>query len=232
MFGDAKCHAFGLHNNQIRGDGIINSAGWYNHNGERLGNGDLSLQDMVAIAKDLDPTEVFIAIAEIDASWDFPTHLDHSAPGKDYVFQKAVWIIGNDKTHGAAILRVRNDIQKPEKAEQNGIQYFRYPRDDFYKSVGYTPKKISSPEKPKDKKVDLDKMKEAADKLKTAVKKIKTASGQQPLPLPPSGSFIGVLPNGKVGAIPIPVSPGKSVPLSPASSPTKKVVKVKRISKP
>src|SRR5579871_4577465 len=88
MFGDPNCKAFGLHNNQIRGNSKINSAGWFNLNGDRLGSGDLELRDMLAIATQMSEGEVFIAISEVDSMYDMPSFLNHGAPGKDYVVQK------------------------------------------------------------------------------------------------------------------------------------------------
>lgn len=169
MFGDLNCKAFGLSNNQMRHNSIINNAGWFNFEGQKLGSGDLALADMENIAKTIDPSDIFIVIAEIDAMWDMPSTFDHSAPGKDYVIQKAVWVIGKDKSAGSAIIRVRDNISKPEEATQDGVKYFRYPRADMYKSLGYTFKKIDLTGKEEQvkemKKTIEEKMKDGLNKF-------------------------------------------------------------------
>lgn len=200
MYGDPSCQTFGLQNNQIRGNSVINSAGWYNMNGERLGSGDLSLVDMASIAKSIGTTDIFIALPERDASWDLPSHLEYSAPGKDYIMQKAAWVIAQDPQNGSAILRIRDDLEKPEVGERDGVKFIRYPRSEFYKATNYTPKKVNSPAVPEKKKT-VDKLQEAADKLKamaagkkapTAVNKplpIKTISGKAPVATKPGGTL-------------------------------------------
>jgi hypothetical protein len=184
MYGDLTCKAFGLSNNQMRHNSIINNAGWYNLDGERLGSGDLSLEDMEHISILMDPLDAFIVLAEIDAMWNMPSTFDHSAPGKDYVLQKAIWVIGHDKKNGGTIIRVRDDIKKAEEATQDGVKYFRFTKKEVYETVGYTPKKIdlSSKTEPKKeiKKTMEDKLKEQLNQLKS----LKTKSSIKSVPIP------------------------------------------------
>jgi hypothetical protein len=224
MFGDLKCKAFGLSNNQMRWNSIIKNAGWYNGAGERIGAGDLNLTDMENIAKSLDPTDVFIVLAEIDAMWDMPSTFDHSAPGKDYVLQKAVWLIGKDVKNGNAIIRVRDNISQPENAEQDNVKYYRFPREDMYKSIGYTPKKIDLSSKPTVKK---EAKKTLEEKMKNAVNQLKTLKTTKPTQsisaTPPAGSgqYIG---GSGTKTVPVPM------PANPVPTPTKKMKPIKKVS--
>src|SRR5271165_1679838 len=225
MFGDLKCKAFGLSNNQTRWNSIINNAGWYNLQGEKLGAGDLNLADMANIAKSISPEDAFIALAEMDAMWDMSSTLDHTAPGKDYVIQKAVWLIGKDSKNGNAIIRVRENISKSENAEQDGVKYYRFPREELYKSVGYTPSKIELSSKPtvkkETKKTLEEKMKDAVNKL-NSLKPSKTVA-------PPAGS--GQYISGTVHNAPlVPTKATKTNPV-PGISPsaTKKQKPIKRV---
>lgn len=184
MFSDPKCRAFGLSNNQIRGSGIINSAGWFNLDGDRLGNGDLTLADMSVIAKEVSD-DLFVVLKEIDAKLDMPKHLDHLSPGKDYVCSRAVWMIGRDIGGKGTIIRVRDDIDKAELAKQDGVEYMRVPRKEVYKALNYTPPVKKA--KQKDEGSLEAALKEAAQKLKTATSKVSPASpANHPVPAKPA----------------------------------------------
>lgn len=229
MFGDIKCKSFGLSNNQMRHNSIINNAGWYNLQGEKLGAGDLSLPDMVNIAKTISPTEAFVVLSEMDSMWDMPRTFDHTAPGKDYVLQKAIWIIGQDVNGGNAIIRIRENISKSENAEQDGVKYYRFPREELYKSINYSPKKIELSAKTtvkKDTKTLEEKMKDAVNKL-NSLKPTKSGSVKStPSPSPVGsvnyiggGSISGATP--KANPVPQPAVP--SAPKKTKSKPIKKV---------
>ncbi len=133
---DPKKTPFGLLNNQVRGDNIIQNAGWFNINGEVIGRGDLNLTDMHNIAKHLSGAEVFFVLSEADSTWDLPSHLDRTAPGFVYVVQKALWVICQTP-QGNAVVRVRNDIEKIEQVKSDNGNYTRIPRRDIYKAFGY-----------------------------------------------------------------------------------------------
>lgn len=230
MYGDLKCKAFDISNGQMRHDAIIKSAGWYTHKGDRLGNGDLSLFDMQVISIAINPDDVFIVLSELDSMWDMPSELDHSSPGQDYVLQKAIWIIGHTKELGGTIIRVRNDITKLEEIEKDNIKYLRMPREDSYKSLGYTFKKIDlSGGKSKEEKKE-DPIKSIESKLKAATKKMKSLSSSvvsksNPIPPMPANHYIGMLPNGQVGAIPVPATNAKPTNPIPIPSTTPKTIK-------
>lgn len=159
---DYKKTPFGLLNNQLKSNGIINSAGWFNIKGERLGCGDLSLKDMEKIAKNISSNEAFIVLTEANSGWSLPSHLDRSAPGIDYVIKTASWIIGRDPVKGGTIVRVRDDFDKIEEIEKDGVKYFRYPRKEAVKIIG-----IPVADKPKKKFTELEEkdLKKALDAL-------------------------------------------------------------------
>ena len=133
---------FKLLQDQIRIPSTITSAGWFNLNGERLGNGDLDLCDMRNISRDISPGEAFIVLPELDSSWAFPTWLNRNSPGKDYVYQNAHWVICKN-----SIIRVRKNIVHPAKVVDKGIEYLRMSQTDFYNTLRYTPKPIVEPKK-------------------------------------------------------------------------------------
>jgi hypothetical protein len=161
---DPKKTPFGLINNQIRHNSIINNAGWFNINGEVLGRGDLSLQDFQNISKSLPLGEIFIALTEADSTFDMPSNLDRLSPGKDYVFNKAVWLVGTAETGKNVIMRVRDSSQvKTEVIETDGVKYVRVPKTEFLKT-------IKTPVKSAPKKEDKSK-EDKADELITELKK-------------------------------------------------------------
>jgi hypothetical protein len=213
MYGDLKCKAFGLSNNQMRGNSIINNAGWYNLRGEKLGNGDLNLTDMENIAKTISLEEAFVVLAEMDAMWNMPSTLDHTAPGTDYVMQKAIWMIGKDAKGGNAIIRIRENISKSENAEQDGVKYYRFPREELYKSLNYSPKKIELSAKTtvkKDAKTLEEKMKDAVNKLNSLkpTKSVSVKSTPSPSPVG-SVNYIGGGSITKINPAPTPSAPKK-----------------------
>lgn len=132
---DAKKAPFGLVNNQQRNDSIINNAGWFNSNGERLGKGDLSLTDMSNISKSIGD-EMFFVLSEADSGWNMPSQLDASAPGFDYVISHISWGI----TSGS-IIRVRDFVDTTEKVVKDKIEYTRISRKSFSNLVGSMQKK-------------------------------------------------------------------------------------------
>jgi hypothetical protein len=138
---DAKKTPFGFLNNQTRLDGVINSAGWFNALGERLGCGDLSIKDMYKISQNIPTGEMFAVLSELNASWDIPSELDRSAPGYDYIIQNAAWIICKT-TKGGIIIRVRGDEFPVEDGLRDGVKYLKLPRKDFFAAIKYSiPKK-------------------------------------------------------------------------------------------
>jgi len=181
-------------NNQIRGNGIIQSAGWFNLNGERLGGGDLTIQDMHNISKNLLSSEAFFALTEMDASWDLPSHLDRTAPGFTYILQKAAWAMVRGQS-GGVIIRVRDDISKSEETEKDGVKFIRIPRNDFYKAFGYDNNGIKIP------KMSLVKKTENKDAIKKDVATSPVAKTSGTIPAPPAKrtirrTYTGIKPTG------------------------------------
>ena len=221
MFSDPACKAFGLSNNQIRGTGIINSAGWFNLDGERIGNGDLSTQDMATIAKTISSDDLFIVLKEVDAKMDFPANLDYLSPGKDYVCTHAVWMIGRDVGGKSTILRIRDDIETVEMAKQDGVEYMRIPRKEMYRAINYTPPaKKAKPKDVDDKK--MDGLKKAATSLKSAMTK---SSPANPAPSPTSPAKPVATSQVKgIGKPFIPTAPTPPIPAPPPFAPIKKKV--------
>ena len=95
-FSHEESNLFGLHCGQMRGgkDKLTYNSGWYNKSGEKLGWGDLSTEDMMRIAAELEANELFIILSEGKSCWDHRTNwLSESAPGIAYVAKHAMYII-------------------------------------------------------------------------------------------------------------------------------------------
>jgi hypothetical protein len=133
---DPKKTPFGLLNNQVRGDNIIQNAGWFNLDGNVLGRGDLSLKDMRNIATRIPADEAFFVLSEAASTWDLPSHLDRTAPGFAYIIQKALWVMMQTPT-GGCIVRIRDDIEKSEEIKNEDGKYLRIPRKDIYTAFRY-----------------------------------------------------------------------------------------------
>jgi hypothetical protein len=87
---------FGLLNGQVLADGIIDNAGWFNSNGEKLGYGDLSLESLRDIQKTIPKDEAFFVLSEYNTMWAIPKELDQTAPGKNYVVENCSWVVCAD----------------------------------------------------------------------------------------------------------------------------------------
>jgi hypothetical protein len=104
---------FGLLNGQLSGRRVraAKNAGWYNRDGEKLGWGDLSFDDIVRIRDGLRPGELFITLGERDSFWAFVTRLGgpvgamhrvrrkERAPGVRYVIDHCSFIIAPGKLY-------------------------------------------------------------------------------------------------------------------------------------
>ncbi len=98
---------FGLSCGQIRSKDFVHNGGWYNRAGEKLGWGDLSVDDFQRIYRELNDDELFIILGERDSFWNFvtrpgligsmaETEPTVEAPGVDYVAEKCRFIIGRN----------------------------------------------------------------------------------------------------------------------------------------
>ena len=182
----SKKTPFGFINNQVRIDNIIQNAGWFNINGERLGTGDLTLKDMHVAAKLIPSSEAFFALTEADSGWNVPSNLDQTAPGFAYILQKAVWVVVKT-IGGGAVVRVRDDITKAEEIVKDGEKYMRVPRTDIYKAFGIDKTGKPIPPPPPVKKKALTN--EEVDAKINAVKSAKTKNTVSPA-APPVNSPI------------------------------------------
>jgi hypothetical protein len=84
---------FDLH--RFRVNDFCHNAGWFNANGERLGYGDLSTEDIKRISEGLQEGELFIVLNESDVPWTKSERHpgDPTAPGIRYVCEHADLII-------------------------------------------------------------------------------------------------------------------------------------------
>ena len=88
---------FGIHNDQIRGYDFVHNGGWYNQKGEKLGWGDLSIDDIETISLELKEGEAFVVLSERSSSWNFilspEIDVPVDAPGVDYIAKHAMLVI-------------------------------------------------------------------------------------------------------------------------------------------
>lgn len=104
----------GLFEGQLRFRDFVHNGGWYNKEGEKLGWGDLSPDDIKTIAAKLPPEESFYILSEGDSFWNFVKEIQdwngapvvekkegprEEKPGIDYVKEKAFMVIRGGKLH-------------------------------------------------------------------------------------------------------------------------------------
>ena len=108
----------GLHSGQMRNSPTrAHNGGWYNAAGEKLGWGDLTLEDLERVAGLLEPNDVFVVLPESASFWGFVTHNPGTtgaacttdptelSPGVDYVVEHAYLM---------AVDGVVHDVDRPE----------------------------------------------------------------------------------------------------------------------
>jgi len=101
----AKDRLFGLSCDQDRDEALVEDAGWYNADGERLGWGSLTALDLRRIAAELADGEVFIVLSVFDSYWGLgygqgqlpngcqPYGQNMASPGRDYVASKCEFVV-------------------------------------------------------------------------------------------------------------------------------------------
>lgn len=127
---EGRAPLFGLYYGQYRhrDNSYGHNAGWYNKLGEKLGYGDLSVNDVKRIAAELEEGELFITMGEQDSFWKFvtfnpgtigahcATSPEEQAPGQKYVAEKAVYVITKGKIYVGDEGWKRNDILAKKSA--------------------------------------------------------------------------------------------------------------------
>lgn len=138
IYGDLSCNLFGLQLDQKRQNEVIRNAGWFNIKGEKIGKGDLSLDDIDNIACGLQSEDLFIILNEADSSWDMPGNLDRFAPGLPYVMEKARWIAsGLDRSVAMAFKVHDNCALNPSKKIEGDIEYTYCDRYWLHKTLDF-----------------------------------------------------------------------------------------------
>lgn len=93
-FNSTERGPFNLREGQIRGAEVVHNGGWYNKDGQKIGWGDLSGEDMVRIRDEIPEGEVFIILREHDSYWSFKGDREKEMnPGLKYILQKVLYII-------------------------------------------------------------------------------------------------------------------------------------------
>jgi len=109
-FGEGVSKLFGLGCGQMRGQDYVHNGGWYNAQGEKLGWGDLSIEDVQNIRDGLEKGEAFIVLGEHDSFWEHVEQIGtigslstvkptEAAPGVDFVLSKARIVIMPGKVY-------------------------------------------------------------------------------------------------------------------------------------
>jgi hypothetical protein len=127
MYSDLNCKKFGISYNQQRISSIATNAGWFNSKGERIGMGDLSMEDIFNISIGIENSESFYILSEVDHSWNLPSHLNATSPGIDYVYDKAIWAIIKNQP-----LKIVNDLEVNERVVfDSKCTYYEVSRDNL-----------------------------------------------------------------------------------------------------
>lgn len=111
---------FGIHCGQMRSgkDKRVHNGGWYNKFGEKLGWGDLSIQDFISIRGSLREDELFIILKEDASYWNFVSFQGknrvflakkESYPGISYVVRHCIYIIASDSIYSVRDFEVGED---------------------------------------------------------------------------------------------------------------------------
>lgn len=108
---DSFTGPFGLKCGQMRVQRRVHNGGWYNKFGEKIGWGDLSLDDMVRISQEIPNDELFFILSEQNSFWNFVKrpvscigslqNVDQSEanPGIDYVIDNFLFLIRKNKIY-------------------------------------------------------------------------------------------------------------------------------------
>lgn len=146
MYSDINCKMFGIKYGQQSLNDVVRNAGWFNHLGEKLGMGDLSILDLDNIASDIPNDETFIILDESTSSWDMPKDLNRFNPGIDYLMQNAVWIVSGFTATKYEVYKVvdyvtKNGVVNYKDAYlgmvQHNIPYTEITRDRLFSTLGY-----------------------------------------------------------------------------------------------
>lgn len=122
MYSDPNCREFGLQYGQVRNNFIATNAGWFSHLGDKLGVGDLSMEDLAEIGRKLPIGEVFFVLSEA-ACLSMPSSLDRLSPGIDYIVDNAVWAVNS-----ADIFKLDSSINNQILETRDGVSYIRLAR--------------------------------------------------------------------------------------------------------
>ena len=122
-----------IHSGQIRRRDYCHNAGWYNKEGEKIGWGDLSIQDIHNIKNNLPEGEPFFILSERDSFWNFVTEIGtigglcktdktESSPGIDYVIEKFRYLIMNGNIYYDCTYRAPElNVEKIDRSKVKGL---------------------------------------------------------------------------------------------------------------
>lgn len=122
MYSDPNCKELGIQYAQTRVNAVLNNAGWFSHDGDKLGVGDLSMQDLLEISRNLPIGEVFFVLSE-GTLLSLPSNLDRLSPGIEYVVANASWTVTS-----ADIFKLDSLINVQDIEIRDGISYVKYAR--------------------------------------------------------------------------------------------------------
>ena len=90
---------------------MFHNSGWYNQFGDKIGWGDLSLENLEQVSRELDENDMFIVLRESDSFWPFVTKIgpigamsetsaDEQNPGVEYIAAHACVVVRKDVVWG------------------------------------------------------------------------------------------------------------------------------------
>ncbi len=146
MYSDPSCRTFDLMYGQQHTKSLLQSAGWFNGHGEKLGLGDLSLTDLDNVALDMPLEECFIALSEADSIWDMPKDLNRMTPGIQYVMDHAKWVASGLTATRYSLYKVVDYVTSGnivlttdayKEVEEDKIPYTEITRDRLFQTLGF-----------------------------------------------------------------------------------------------
>ena len=235
---DPKKTPFGMLNGQIRSNGVLNNAGWFNLTGEKIGHGDISMKDMEKIANNLNANECFFVLSEFDTIWNMPKDMNANEPGKDYVLKHCAWSISR-----SSILKVRDTttaLKSENVTSGDGVAYTKVGRVAFEKVITtlfYAPKAVGGIKHALPPNTKTEGM-EAV--IKSNLSMLQKLTAQKPIPVAatPAKAYIPVTVATTPVAKPSPTiatTPAPAIATTPVAKPTplalpKTPIKVKTVT--
>lgn len=137
MYSSYDCNLFNLQYGQTRLDEVVRNASWYNAQGEKLGYGDINMDDLDHIFAQLQENDVFIILSEANSNWNMPANLDRFKPGAEYVMNHAAWVIAHLDMGIFAYKPVEHDVIRHVVTGKDLFEHFVCSRVRMFEDLAF-----------------------------------------------------------------------------------------------